>query len=64
MTKKDYVLIAACIDLTNRYYVNEQAHVALKDLVLRLIYQFRFDNPKFDSEKFLLACGFTQTKAV
>ena len=55
MTKKDYVLIANCINLTmldNRNDKNTLHRIA-NELAIRLI----LDNPLFNKDKFYEACG-------
>lgn len=55
MTKKDYELIASQIN-GSRFYRNEQ-YIVTEFLVNRLANVFKADNPKFDRDKFLEACG-------
>lgn len=54
MTKKDYELIASVILKTDNEYDS------IHKLVISLINVFQKDNPKFDSDKFLTACGLNE----
>lgn len=70
MTKKDYVMIAAAIKAERMPVEGTNANVqgawtagnnvALSDLALRLASEFKAANPRFDSARFLAACGVTQ----
>ena len=58
MTRKDYVLIASTIQHQFSYYEESTPEVkALKELALRMAYDFRQDNPRFEYARFLDACG-------
>jgi hypothetical protein len=58
MTRKDYVLIASTIQHQFSYYEELTPEVkALKELVLRMAYDFSKDNPRFEYARFLNACG-------
>jgi hypothetical protein len=61
MTKKDYELIAAAINLVGYANVsNEAAQTTLNKLARLLAEQLGNDNPRFNRDKFLQACGITQ----
>lgn len=62
MTKKHYVMIAASIaaerkDRTDGSICQGSQLSTLKALALTLAHQFEQDNPRFDTETFLDACG-------
>jgi hypothetical protein len=58
MTRKDYVLIAATIKNQFTYYEDLTPEAkALKELALRMAYEFTLDNPRFEYARFLEACG-------
>ena len=58
MTRKDYVLIASTIQHQFSYYEEGTPEVkALKELALRMAYDFTKDNPRFEYARFLNACG-------
>jgi len=50
MTKKDYIKLAKCI---NQYYIGDS------QFIHKLCEILQGDNPLFDKQKFLSACGFT-----
>lgn len=65
MSRKDYELIAAVFDERaeqyRKHYKNPAHHVALAallDTARHLANELHTDNPRFDREKFLAACGF------
>lgn len=62
MTKKDYIIIAKVIHehYGNRldHYHDSANNVALGDLVNHFANAFQRDNPRFDKQKFLIACGY------
>lgn len=56
MTKKDYQAIADVI--VNRLYgATPTRRFALSDVAKDLCAVFEEDNPRFDRDKFLIACG-------
>ena len=58
MTRKDYQLIASGVLSTLRCYDNgTPENAAIKELALTLSYELGMDNPRFDSNRFLVACG-------
>jgi hypothetical protein len=58
MTRKDYQLIASGILSELRCYDNQTPeNKAIKELAERLSYELGMDNPRFDSNRFLTACG-------
>lgn len=57
MTKKHFEAIAALINAEQSDKTGE-AHSAVRDVAVRLASQFNIENPRFDREKFLSACGF------
>lgn len=64
MTKKDYELIAGCFRTDIEGWREESGPVygqeaidALTLNAVRLVNQLEKDNPKFDRDKFLQACG-------
>lgn len=58
MTRKDYVLISATIKNEFSYYEELTPEAkALKELALRMAYEFSKDNPRFEYARFINACG-------
>jgi hypothetical protein len=58
MTRKDYQLIASGVFSTLRCYDKGTPEaVAIKELAEQLSYELGMDNPRFDSNRFLSACG-------
>lgn len=64
LTEKDHILIAACVHRTRmaRSITGTQAAKAASAAALRLVAidlaaSLRHDNPWFDRERFLTACG-------
>lgn len=62
MTKKDYILIANAIkeqwQLSKKHSEHPQhSGLAIHNTALRLAYAFKQDNPRFDVDRFLTACG-------
>ena len=53
MTKKDYIIIARAIKFSCDIKVNDTA----KRIAEGLVYELTQDNPRFDRERFLTACG-------
>ncbi len=61
MSKKDYQLIAAVIQpYANRLYEirAQDMEKAVETMAIMLSDAFRHDDPRFDKDKFLKACGF------
>jgi hypothetical protein len=67
MTKKDYELIADVISHTKSHYITNNEPVRQKDdlflatlevLADELAERLQIDNPRFDFERFMTACGF------
>jgi len=57
MTKKDYELIAAAIKDNREYDPMECYAEALDDVARSLATALQRDNPRFDRDRFLKACG-------
>lgn len=57
MTKKHFEAIARVLNAEQSDKTGE-ARDALRDVAIRLAAQFNMDNPRFDRDKFLTACGF------
>lgn len=55
MTKKDYELIAEAINKSEKR--NYGSHIITGDLVHNLMIALKQDNPRFNSDKFIIACG-------
>lgn len=57
MTRKDYELIAGVF----RYEIEAEPHDGRRDAVIdtaeRMAVELKADNPRFDSNRFLKACG-------
>ena len=63
MTRKDYILIAETIRKAKEHYTlpkkdRKVITATLEVLAFDLSEQLLIDNPNFNSEKFLTACGF------
>lgn len=59
MTKKDYEIIAYCLNTYNIYHLvgeNLEKEIKLK-IVGWFAYNLSQGNPKFDTDKFFKACG-------
>lgn len=62
MTKKDYELVAECIQ--GMHAINkltERERTLLNALSVKLAYRMKHDNAGFKPEKFIVACGFDPT---
>ncbi len=57
MTKKEYELIARTIK-SETTTSSGSVRLALANLTANLTFAFREDNPRFDPDKFIRACGF------
>lgn len=57
MTKKDYKLIADAI-LSAKQNTNPLEQSAISTVVHELANRLQNENPRFDRERFLSACGF------
>lgn len=58
MSKKDYVAVAKELKLlVQDIRVNGEAKDAVRETIKALAEDFGDDNPRFDREKFLAACG-------
>ena len=62
MTKKDYILIASILEqkFSEVRGKNYEASIAVRSIVDRLATGFKDNNPRFQVEKFLSACGITK----
>ncbi len=62
MTKKDYILIAKVISefLDDGENENFSGLYGGHEIALRLSVEMKRQNPRFNKEKFLLACGLNQ----
>ena len=58
MTKKDYILLADVIAKAKISEGVETTETALRLLTLDLVERLQRDNPKFNRDKFLAACGY------
>lgn len=63
MTKKDYVLIAQSVwrsgYIADKNQVRQQAKESMRRLIaIDLASSLKHENPRFDREKFMEACGF------
>lgn len=54
MTKKDYELIAKAVNFETRSKVQKNVRV---NVIARLGISLQKDNPQFDYDKFVVACG-------
>lgn len=59
MTKKDYILIAEAIEgtLNNSYQWEQREKEAIHEVAERIAEALQKDNTRFDSIRFLEACG-------
>ena len=59
MTKKDYELIAKVIKVHANFKCTytDQRKVEMLDLAIDLAVYFQEENPRFDRDRFLKACG-------
>ena len=58
MTRKDYELIAGVISMTAREFRGvEDGTNACRDIATFLASRLENDNPRFDRDRFLKACG-------
>lgn len=58
MTKKDYELIARNIAQVRREFRGVEDGVnAIRDVAVFIASDLERDNPRFDRERFLIACG-------
>lgn len=63
MTRKDYVLIAQCIEGAQKHNPwptaaeRQGAQLMQRQIAENLSYAMVHDNPRFDRERFLKACG-------
>lgn len=62
MTKKDYILIAKAIKKQRSHemtlYEDGGSNIEVVDAVAQaLAYELQLENPRFDKQRFLIACG-------
>jgi len=57
MTRKHFEAIAALINAEQSDKTGE-AWQAVRDVAVRLAAQFNIENPRFDRDRFMTACGF------
>ena|SRR3990167_10242325 len=57
MTKKDYELIAGVINIRIDNSASSDEYTGVADTALYLADEFEKDNPRFNRNKFLQACG-------
>lgn len=60
MTRKHYAAIARVIALSVDNCTEMRDRTAILSIVHGLADTFRAENPRFDRDKFLTACGFTR----
>lgn len=56
-SKKDYELVASVINEARATITDPHAIVSLAHVAGRLAAKFQADNPQFDLERFVKACG-------
>lgn len=56
MTRKDYILIAKAIEGVSDTLHPSDDSVSLRRVITALADAFRYDNPRFDAERFTMAC--------
>ena len=57
MTRKDYVAIAALIKHQRESAERDDIQLGVEYIADSLAHFFKTDNPRFDRERFLKACG-------
>ena len=62
MTRKDYETVAACLERALNAPDSPRHEAQVRDIAQRLALEFELDNPRFDGERFFVACGFVCTK--
>ena len=60
MTRKDYELIALSISVDRETMVSDEQRKVVDFIAKGLAEQLQAMNPRFDSMKFVLACGVNQ----
>lgn len=61
MTKKDYILLAQALKDNHPTINDGMIHLSVwNSIVLDIAKALQSDNPRFDSARFLTACGYTQ----
>jgi hypothetical protein len=68
MTKKDYILIAEAINYSLESYlqtpiVDRSPRSAIEWVTVNIAHRLEGNNPRFDYEKFYLACGLDPMRA-
>jgi hypothetical protein len=58
MTRKDYVMLAECIN--DARLANPETRGAVADVANRIARELARDNPRFDRERFDRACGLSE----
>lgn len=59
MTKKDYIALAAALKAEVDGSDNDYRTAGIEAAAKAMASVLRADNPRFDRDKFLAACGFT-----
>jgi hypothetical protein len=59
MTRKDYILIADAIATARKVEQGDTVLVSVAHLANTLATELQIDNPRFNRETFLTACGVT-----
>lgn len=62
MTRKDYVTIADAIKAETDEWTGRAQGDAVYFVAKRLAHRFRLDNPRFETARFMTACGFPATE--
>lgn len=61
MTRKDYVLIAQAIKGQVNFFIGDQLVLqVIKAIAISVAMALATDNPRFDRDRFMQACGFDQ----
>lgn len=57
MTRKHFVAVAAIIKAQVEATTSPEAQASLRAVAVELAREFRSENPRFDSFRFITACG-------
>jgi hypothetical protein len=57
MSRRDYQVLARCIELVGDNHRGREGEIALGELVEDLCKRLHLENPRFDVEKFVAKCN-------
>lgn len=58
MSRMDYQRVASIIKMERMKTENPEVLASLRNMMAEMCMRFGLDNPRFDSERFVTACGF------